>query len=75
MTLGIKMIRKSFSWSFVFFKSVWKSLIYLETASATVIFTNSLGWRLNPPIGNHDKAPLTLFPNKNRHNKTINEIK
>lgn len=69
------MIRKSLSWSFGYFKSVWKSLIYLETASATVIFTNSLGWRLNPPIGNQDNAPLTLFPKKKRHISTTNDIR
>ena len=38
-------------------------------------YTKLQAYAINPPIGNHDKDPLTLFPNKNRHNKTINEIK
>ena len=73
--IGIKMIRNNLNWSIVFFKSVWKSLIYFETAKATVILTNSLGCRLKLAIENHESAPFTLFPKKNKHTKiTIDKI-
>ena len=75
ISTGVKIIRKSQNWSMVFLRFVWKSLMYLEIASATVILTNSLGWRLKPPRSYQDKAPLTLLPIINKPNKTTIDIR
>ena len=40
--------------------------MYFEIANATVILTNSLGWKLKSPKLIHDCAPFTVFPIKNK---------